>query len=83
MKTKIAINGFGRIGRIAFRIASQNPNIEVVAVNDLLDVDHLAYLLKYDSVHEQSHILKDKQGDLHQVNHLPLLPLYLGFVMRF
>ena len=51
MKTKIAINGFGRIGRIAFRIASQNPNIEVVAVNDLLDVDHLAYLLKYDSVH--------------------------------
>tara|TARA_B100000795_G_scaffold194102_1_gene148348 strand:- start:2653 stop:3651 length:999 start_codon:yes stop_codon:yes gene_type:complete len=51
MKIKIAINGFGRIGRIAFRIASQNPNIEVVAVNDLLDVDHLAYLLKYDSVH--------------------------------
>ena len=51
MKTKIGINGFGRIGRIAFRIASQNPNIEVVAINDLLDVDHLAYLLKYDSVH--------------------------------
>jgi glyceraldehyde 3-phosphate dehydrogenase len=51
MITKIAINGFGRIGRIAFRIASQNPKIEVVAVNDLLDVDHLAYLLKYDSVH--------------------------------
>ncbi len=49
--TKIGINGFGRIGRIAFRIASQNPNIEVVAVNDLLDVDHLAYLLEYDSVH--------------------------------
>jgi glyceraldehyde 3-phosphate dehydrogenase len=51
MKTKIAINGFGRIGRIAFRIASQNPDIAVVAVNDLLDVDHLAYLLAYDSVH--------------------------------
>ncbi len=49
--TKIGINGFGRIGRIAFRIAAQNKNIEVVAVNDLLDVDHLAYLLKYDSVH--------------------------------
>ena len=48
---KIGINGFGRIGRIAFRIASQNNNIEVVAVNDLLDVDHLAYLLEYDSVH--------------------------------
>ncbi|NND88954.1 MAG: type I glyceraldehyde-3-phosphate dehydrogenase [Flavobacteriaceae bacterium] len=51
MKIKIAINGFGRIGRIAFRIASQQDNIEVVAVNDLLEVDHLAYLLEYDSVH--------------------------------
>ena len=51
MKTKIAINGFGRIGRLAFRIASQNPSVEVVAVNDLLEIDHLAYLLEYDSVH--------------------------------
>lgn len=51
MKVKIAINGFGRIGRIAFRIASQDPTVEVVAVNDLLDVAHLAYLLEYDSVH--------------------------------
>jgi glyceraldehyde 3-phosphate dehydrogenase (phosphorylating) len=49
--TKIGINGFGRIGRIAFRIAMQNDNVEVVAVNDLLNVDQLAYLLKYDSVH--------------------------------
>ncbi len=53
--TKIGINGFGRIGRIAFRIAIQNDNVEVVAVNDLLDVDHLAYLLKYDSVHGKYH----------------------------
>ena len=51
MKTKIGINGFGRIGRLAFRIAQQNSNLEVVAINDLLDVDHLAYLLNYDSVH--------------------------------
>ena len=51
MSTKIGINGFGRIGRLAFRIASQDKNIEVVGVNDLLDVDHLAYLLEYDSVH--------------------------------
>ena len=51
MKTKIGINGFGRIGRLAFRIAQQNSNVEVVAINDLLDVDHLAYLLNYDSVH--------------------------------
>lgn len=51
MSTKIGINGFGRIGRIAFRIAAQSEKVEVVAINDLLDVDHLAYLLKYDSVH--------------------------------
>jgi len=49
--TKIAINGFGRIGRIAFRIASQREDIEIVAVNDLVDIEHLAYLLKFDSVH--------------------------------
>ena len=49
--TKIGINGFGRIGRIAFRIAMDNKDVEIVGVNDLLDVDHLAYMLKYDSVH--------------------------------
>lgn len=49
--TKIGINGFGRIGRIAFRIAAKSDHVEVVAINDLLDVEHLAYLLKYDSVH--------------------------------
>jgi len=51
MSTKIGINGFGRIGRIAFRVAVERDDLEVVAVNDLLDVEHLAYLLKYDSVH--------------------------------
>ncbi len=50
-KLKVGINGFGRIGRIAFRVAIGRPNIEVVGINDLLDVEHLAYLLKYDSVH--------------------------------
>lgn len=49
----IAINGFGRIGRIAFRIASANKNIKVVAINDLIPIDQLAYLLKYDTVHGQ------------------------------
>jgi len=48
---KIGINGFGRIGRMVFRIAANNDNVEVVAINDLLDVEHLAYLLEYDSVH--------------------------------
>ncbi|MGA9270118.1 MAG: glyceraldehyde 3-phosphate dehydrogenase NAD-binding domain-containing protein, partial [Lutimonas sp.] len=48
---KIGINGFGRIGRLAFRIATQRENVQVVGINDLLDVDYLAYMLKYDSVH--------------------------------
>tara|TARA_R110002124_G_scaffold79337_2_gene211063 strand:- start:402 stop:1412 length:1011 start_codon:yes stop_codon:yes gene_type:complete len=48
---KIGINGFGRIGRLAFRKAVERENIQVVAINDLLDVDYLAYMLKYDSVH--------------------------------
>ena len=50
-KIKLGINGFGRIGRIVFRETFNRDNIDVVAINDLLDVDHLAYLLKYDSVH--------------------------------
>ena len=50
-KIRVAINGFGRIGRITFRQLIQNPRIEVVAVNDLMDTKTLAHLLKYDSVH--------------------------------
>ena len=48
---KIGINGFGRIGRFAFRSAMARENVQVVGINDLLDVDYLAYMLKYDSVH--------------------------------
>ena len=48
---KVAINGFGRIGRLVFRIMEEDPNIEVVAINDLTDAEQLAYLLKYDSNH--------------------------------
>ncbi|HXU64962.1 MAG TPA: type I glyceraldehyde-3-phosphate dehydrogenase [Polyangia bacterium] len=51
MMIKIGINGFGRIGRAAFRASLGRDDLQVVAVNDLLDVRHLAYLLKYDSVH--------------------------------
>ncbi|WP_428225908.1 type I glyceraldehyde-3-phosphate dehydrogenase [Flavobacterium sp.] len=51
MKVKLGINGFGRIGRIVFRESLNRDNVEVVAINDLLEVEHLAYLLKYDSVH--------------------------------
>ncbi|MEL7268232.1 MAG: type I glyceraldehyde-3-phosphate dehydrogenase [Bacteroidota bacterium] len=48
---KIGINGFGRIGRLVFRASVKRDNVDVVAINDLLDVEHLAYLLEYDSVH--------------------------------
>ncbi|MBF4985445.1 type I glyceraldehyde-3-phosphate dehydrogenase [Nonlabens mediterrranea] len=50
-KLKLAINGFGRIGRIVFRATLERANVEVVAINDLVDVEQLAYLLEYDSVH--------------------------------
>lgn len=46
---KVGINGFGRIGRAVFRIMDANPNIEVVGINDLIDADYMAYLLKYDT----------------------------------
>ncbi len=48
---KIGINGFGRIGRLVFRAAINNPKVEVVGINDLIDVDYMAYMLKYDSTH--------------------------------
>lgn len=50
-KIKVGINGFGRIGRLVFRIAMEREDIEVVAINDLLTPDYMAYMLKYDSVH--------------------------------
>ena len=51
MSINIGINGFGRIGRLVFRSAINNNNFKVISINDLLDMEHLAYLLKYDSVH--------------------------------
>ncbi len=48
---KVGINGFGRIGRLVFRAAVNNPNIQIVGINDLIDVDYMAYMLKYDSTH--------------------------------
>ncbi len=50
-KIKVGINGFGRIGRLVFRAAQQRDDIQVVAINDLIDVDYMAYMLKYDTVH--------------------------------
>lgn len=65
---KLAINGFGRIGRAAFKIALDTPGLEVVAINDLIPTDNLAYLLKYDTVygrfggtveHDNEHLIID------------------------
>lgn len=51
MTIKVGINGFGRIGRIVFRAAQKRSDIEIVAINDLLDAEYMAYMLKYDSTH--------------------------------
>ena len=53
---KIAINGFGRIGRLVFRIMEEDPELEVVAINDLTDAEQLAYLLKYDTSHRRHRV---------------------------
>jgi glyceraldehyde 3-phosphate dehydrogenase len=68
-KIKIGINGFGRIGRLVLRETLNRENIEVVAINDLLDVDHLAYLLKFDSVHGKfAGTVEVKDGQLYVNN---------------
>ena len=51
MTIKVGINGFGRIGRLVMRAALERDNIDVVAINDLLDLDYIAYMFKYDSTH--------------------------------
>jgi glyceraldehyde 3-phosphate dehydrogenase len=51
MSLKIGINGFGRIGRLVFRSAVKQKDVNIIGINDLLEVNHLAYMLKYDSVH--------------------------------
>ncbi|MBN1132429.1 MAG: type I glyceraldehyde-3-phosphate dehydrogenase [Bacteroidales bacterium] len=50
-KIKVGINGFGRIGRLVFRASQGRPDIEIVAINDLIDADYMAYMLRYDSTH--------------------------------
>ena len=53
---RVAINGFGRIGRLCFRLMEEDPDYEVVAINDLTDAEQLAYLLKYDTNHRNYRI---------------------------
>jgi glyceraldehyde 3-phosphate dehydrogenase len=64
-KIKVGINGFGRIGRLVFRVAAGMPDVEVVGINDLIDVDYIAYMLKYDSTHGRFNGTVDvKDGNL-------------------
>ena len=71
-KIKVGINGFGRIGRLVFRVAQERNDIQVVAINDLIDVDYMAYMLKYDTVHGRfSGTVEVKDGKL-IVNGLPI-----------
>jgi len=66
--TAIGINGFGRIGRLAFRAALEREDIVVVGINDLIDIDYMAYLLKYDSIHGRFKGEVDIKGDSLLVN---------------
>ena len=82
---KVAINGFGRIGRLCFRLMEENPEFEVVAINDLTDAEQLAYLLKYDTNHrnyrvdeithdDKNIIIKDKKIRVYSEKDPSLLP---------
>jgi glyceraldehyde 3-phosphate dehydrogenase len=68
MSIRIAINGFGRIGRLVFRLACQNQDIHIVAINDIVPPDNLAYLLKYDSTHGRFHGDVKVENDILIVN---------------
>ncbi|MDR3012282.1 MAG: type I glyceraldehyde-3-phosphate dehydrogenase [Chitinispirillales bacterium] len=65
MSIKVGINGFGRIGRLVFRAAMEKPEIEIVGINDLISVDYMAYMLRYDSTHGRfSGTVEAKDGKL-------------------
>jgi glyceraldehyde 3-phosphate dehydrogenase len=72
MTIKVGINGFGRIGRLVFRAMEKDPEIEVVAVNDLGDVATMAHLLKYDSIHRRAFSSVETDGDSIVVEGRPL-----------
>jgi glyceraldehyde 3-phosphate dehydrogenase len=75
MPTRVAINGFGRIGRQAFKIASRRPELEIVAINDIGDTENMAYLLRHDTVYRQDEQQIETDGDKLIVdgNHFPVL----------
>jgi glyceraldehyde 3-phosphate dehydrogenase len=72
MSIKLAINGFGRIGRLVFRAALNHPDVEVVAINDLTDPTTMAHLLKYDSVHGPLDLNITVKDDMIEVEGKPI-----------
>lgn len=66
--TKVAINGFGRIGRTFFRMAFDNPHFDIVAINDLGDLENLAYLLTYDTAYGRAPFVAESKGDRLVIN---------------
>ncbi len=68
MTIKLAINGFGRIGRFVLRAATERKDIEIVGINDLIDIDYIAYMLKYDSTHGRFKGSVEVEGDQLIVN---------------
>lgn len=95
MKIRVAINGFGRIGRNLFRLLLNHPNIEVIAINDIADIKTMSHLVKYDSIHGvlQQNVSSDKEtlhvGDLQfqffhesDITKLPWKDLDIDFVIE-
>ncbi|MGF1634174.1 MAG: type I glyceraldehyde-3-phosphate dehydrogenase [Phycisphaerae bacterium] len=75
MAIKVGINGFGRIGRLVFRAAAANPDIEIVGINDLVPPDNLGYLLKYDTTHGKfsGEVSTDEKGIIVNGKHIPCM----------
>lgn len=72
MTIRVGINGFGRIGRFVFRAAAERSDIEIVGINDLIDLDYMAYMLKYDSTHGRFNGSVDVEGGQLIVNGKPI-----------
>ena len=72
MAIKVGINGFGRIGRFVFRAAAERQDIEIVGINDLIDIEYMAYMLKYDSTHGRFNGSVEVEGNVLVVNGKPV-----------
>jgi len=83
MPIKIGINGFGRIGKMVFRLAIQDPEIEIVQVNDKMDIELLHHLIKYDSVHGRFFTDVKIENDSIIIHDREILSLIIASPMKF